>query len=596
MTNINSKIPLNPYSFDEEQALQDPVIIEKINNLLDFFNETGIRYTDFNIEPEQDLLKGLNRSDIVDKTAYPNIDPYMYMPDQHNMEKWIQAVKEIYHKEKNGSDRIISIKQSTSGWNITETYDFLNWLRYYEGNSHLKYKFAQLWYENGSPGYFLHVKKDPKNDTSSSIDGKDIDMIRDTIADEMPVIEKKRIIEKQRNKIVGRLDSAEKLLRTQEGQIFAGKEFESLLEIIYQLKKKIQMVNKISTSTKLYEDMIIREANVMNKKGFTKAANLLFSISQANNSLPFGINNSDKIGAPIVPTSPSPPQQGSGTVGGLPSVGPGMPQNPPESAPNDEAPNPKGINEFLENLDPGKKYEHLSDDILEVIDTLDVNDAENEILVTEAQEITPPITPSIQSKTIQTKKPIERTLDIKNDLEKKIDKKEVSSQTSDFDRIIDSVFADVTVNDIVNKLKDISKIYKTREIPRQLSIVDMMLDSKGLASYFPALSEAINKALESNNYIVTRLDDILAKLEGGIEGKYIDLKGENQIPSPEMDTLKQKLQNHDEKEKAKKKLRQQQADEELSQSVQPKETPEIDIEEDLRQPPSPPAEQIQTIK
>jgi len=571
---------------EEQDQVYTPEMEAKLQKLLDFFGKVKNPYGGF----DSDFLEGTGREDIVaDKKAYPNNEQYSHIPGARDTEKWLQTVREVYYKERNGINRVMAIKQATNGWNPMETYDFLNWLKFYEGGTHLKYKTAQLWYENGSPGYFLHIKQDPQKESTPYVQGNDIDMARDSIADELPAAEKKRIIERQRNKIVGRLDSAEKLLRTQEGQIFAGREFESLLEIIYQLKKKIQMVNKISTSTRLYEDMIIREANVMNKKGFVKAANLLFSISQANNPPPPG-TGTDGPGAPVSPASPPPPTQNTGAPGGLPSVGPGMPQTPPESAPNEST--PKGIDLFLKNLDPGEKDDHASkDDELEVSDTLDINDEDTEVLVTEAQEI--PLPPASKAPIKPIVSPKSTKLNTNKSLEMTDNVAEVdadpSSETRDFDRIIDSAFANITAHDIISKLKDIAKVYKTREIPRQLSIVDMMLDSKGWASYFPSLSEAINKALESNNYISTRLDDILSKLEGGIEGKELDLKGENRSHSPEDEAFRQKLEMQDQKDKAKKKMRQEQSDRELTESMQQsKETPEVDIEEDLNKPPAPP--------
>lgn len=579
---------------EEEEEVYTKKMQDKIQKLMDFFGKIENPYGEF----DPNFLNGTGRPDIfVDKKAYPNTDYHMYVPGAHNTDKWLQTVKEVYYKEKNGSNRVMAIRQATNGWNTMETYDFLNWLRYYEGNTHLKYKVAQLWYENGAPGYFLHVKQDPKKEDSSSVQGKDIDMARDAIADELPVSEKKRIIEKQRNKIIGRLDSAEKLLRTHEGQIFAGREFESLLETIYQLKKKVQMVNKISTSTKIYEDMIIREANIMNKKGFIKSANLLFSLSQANNP-PANLGDVNKPMKVPEGTPPAPPQQGSGSAGGLPSVGPGMPQNPPESAPNENI-TPKGISKFLNNLD-GIKDEHDSEDVLEVIDTLDINDAENEMFVTEAQELPPPTLPSpdksiktpvapkpqIPIATKQIKKTDNEPLEVKENISE-INNDNVSPQARDFDNMIDSAFANIKVSDVIAKLEDLAKIFKTREIPRQLSIVDMMLDSLGLAAYFPSLSEATNKALESNNYISTRVDDILAKLHGSIETKEVDLRGDSnpRASSPEIDSLKNNLQDQENKEKSRKKLRKEQADQELDLATQqPKETPEIDIEEDLSKP------------
>lgn len=587
----------------EEEILRDPGVLNKIENLMKFFKETGIKYDDFDIDPEEDPLKGLRRSDTYykskDKKAYPNIDYYMYIPGQHNTDKWLQTVREIYYKEKNGFDRVAAIKQVTNGWNSTETYDFLNWLKYYEGGTHLKYKFAQLWYENGAPGYFLHVKPDVKKE-EPSIDGKDIDMARDAISDEISVSEKKHIIEKQRNKIIGRLDSAEKLLRTHDGQIFAGKELEILLESIYQLKKKIQMINKISISTKLYEDIIVREANILNKKGLIKSADLLFSLSQANNPPPNGLG---KVNEPIVslnPTSSAPPQQGSGSVGGLPSTGPGMAQTPPESAPNETVPVSKGISDFLENLDTSnigvKNDEQSNEDTLEVEDTLNINEANTDLFVTEGQDISSPIV-SPQTTVPTVKKIHDKPLEVKENSTLEIENN-VSTQTRDFDNMIDSAFSNIKISDVVAKLEDLAKIFKTREIPRQLSIVDMMLDSLGLAAYFPSLSEATNKALESNNYIATRIDDILAKLHGSIETKEVDLRGEKtpQVNSPELNSLKQSLKTQEDKEKIRKKQRKEQADQELDMVNTPKESPKIDIEEDLNQPAQPLQETTTPIK
>src|SRR5690606_24965231 len=124
---------------------------------------------------------------------------------------------------------------------------------------------------------FLHVKKDLETPAQPNITGKDIDMAHDAIHSDLTQAQKKQIIEKQRSKIIGRLDSAEKLLRSEDGQMFAGKELETLLESIYQLKKKLQMMNKMSMSTRIYDDMIIREANILRKQGFTRASNVMCS-------------------------------------------------------------------------------------------------------------------------------------------------------------------------------------------------------------------------------------------------------------------------------------------------------------------------------
>ncbi len=525
------------------------------------------------------------------KNAYPNNGQYVHVPGQHNTVHWLQAVKDIYYREKNGATRVDAIRQTTRGWNPMETFDFLNWLKFYEEGAHLKYKMAQ-WYVNDNlgPGYFLHVKPDPAQPAIPPVSGKDIDYARDAAADEMSLSEKKQIIEKQRQKIIGRLDSAEKLLRSQEGQLFAGKELESLMEAIYALKKKVQLVNKLSTATKLYEDMIIREANILNRKGFIKAADMLHSLAQ-----------------PLTPASPAPPNLGSGSVGGLPSMGPGMAQNPPESAPNEMAPlpteeqQPEGIKEFLDRMETANFTTNEEDDQ----DTLDVklDDLSVEDLIVEAQipPIDEPMTdeprpaplnprgPFRAAPSLDTPKPAEMSAAVTEEPlevseEDVPDTEETKTPISNFDSKLDKLFDSVTVADVVSELESLSKIFKTREIPRRLSRADMMLDSLGLAPFFPALSEAQNKSLEANNYIATRVDDILAKLRGSLSAKEIDLQGDNVGEHPELSQIKNKLKSDEDKETARKNMRKELG----TPPGQPaKETPEVELAEDLGAPVAP---------
>jgi ferritin len=622
---------------DEDQETTSK-LEDKINKLMQFFDESGINYEKFQKSAPHPFLADK-------KKAYPNYDQYMYIPGQHNTQKWLQAVQSVYKMEQTGQNRVQSIRQATVGWNPMETYDFLHWLRYYEEGTHLKYKMAQLWYENGAPGYFLHVKPDPVKPTEPTVSGNEIDFARDHASDDN---EKRQTIEKQRNKIIGRLDSAEKLLRSPDGQSFAGKELEALMEAIYQLKKKIQLVNKMSTSTRLYEDMIVREANVLQREGFVKAATWLYSQAQANNPPPSDqeIGKSGPINVlppPVSPESPSAPLH-PGAPGGLPAMGPGMSQNAPaatgvpNAGPNDNAPNlqgagpaptgtvgngvstpipqeepkPAGIANFLDRMNDGKMTEQdkaTVDDDLEVNDVIDVADSEDELMVSEAQMGTslndpittnpaparrtpapPPKEPKLSDVPVSEGPATETPLEVTEDDIAQPPRSEnvPAPDATAFDEKIDSVFANLRVDDVVAKLEDLAKIFKVREVPRQLAIVDMMLDSLGLASYFPSLSEAQNKALDSNNYISTRVEDILSKLRGAMSTKDIDLKGGNS-EKPEVANIKNKLTNDAEKEKQRKLQRKEQSAAELSGKDQVgKETPEVEIEEDLT-PKAPPA-------
>src|SRR5512135_2196596 len=148
-----------PYS-DEELVLT-PEMEEKMKKLMEFFDQHGIDYGKF-------IPKFY--SYISDKKAYPNFDQYQHIAGQHDMRKWLMAVKDIHYKQRAGFPFKDAVKVAVNGWKKMEVYDFLNWLRFYEEGAQMKYKFAQVWYENGQPGYFLHVKPDPTPEPEPIVD------------------------------------------------------------------------------------------------------------------------------------------------------------------------------------------------------------------------------------------------------------------------------------------------------------------------------------------------------------------------------------------------------------------------------------------
>lgn len=611
MTSSKSNNPdllKRPYS-DEELDVSSDDIKAKLEKLMKFFDESGIDYDKF--DPDS-----IPKLDFSKRMAYPNNDVYMYIPGQHDTNKWLQAISDIYRQEKAGESRVTAIRRVTSGWNIMETHDFLNWIRFYEAGDHMKYKFANLWYENPDlPGYAFTYKKDPEPVKVKEVQPA-IDFARTKATEDA---DRRQLIEKQRNKIIGRLDSAEKLLRSPDGHVFSGKEFESLMEAIYDLKKKIQMVNKISSSTKLYEDMIVRQANILNRSGFSKAAGVLYSVAQTPAAAGEQAEGQEGGEVPVEPAPPGDPSGAGepGAPGGLPSTGPGMPQGAPSSAApesvgNETSPTPKGIIDFLDGLE---KSTFSPGDDSEVEDDLEVMDADDELLVTEAQVAPPPtnpaaVTPDESLTTSTAPAPLdpspvaapdtpaaepgksveggeEENLEVtEDDIAQPPGEEAHESTPSNFNAKMDEVLKGVTVADAVAELEDLSKIFKTREIPRRLGRVDMMFDALGIAPYFPSLSEATNKSLEANNYIATRVDDILSKLRGTLQSKEIDLKGDSDVERPEMAGIKGKLQQDEDKEKERKRMRKEQEAAELSNKG--KETPEVEIGEDLA-PPGPPA-------
>lgn len=576
--------PLQPYS-DEELKLT-PEMEDKMKKLMEFFDSHGIDYGKF-------IPKFY--SYISEKKAYPNYDQYQPIATQHDMQRWMLALKDIHYKQKAGFPYRDAIKNATQGWQKMEIYDFLNWLKFHEEGAHMKYKFAQVWYENGQPGYFLHIKPDAQKEPEPKTDG---DSVEKASQDAERNEEKRQIIEKQRSKIIGRLDSAEKLLRSQDGQEFAGSELENLMEAIYTLKKKVQLVNKLSVSTRLYEDMIVREGNVLKRNGFSKAANMLYSLAQTP-----GVGGEAAQGQPeggAVPNTspPPPPAEPQGAPGGLPATTPAAP------VVQTEKPQPLAIRQFIENMNDGNQTE--SDVTGAEDDELEVKDNEEEIMVTEAQ-VAPPVAPpppaaALEDVPMTDNPPPDRNppafipeaapkAPAKGDAPAEEEPLEVTEDDippiggdtpsggtgTSLDSKLDATFKGVTMEEIVSELEDISTYYKVREMPRRLARLDMMFDSKGISAYFPSLAEAQNRALDANNYIATRIDDILAKVRGAMASQDMGAK----------------LKQDESKEKQRKQMRKDQENAELEgekpegEQAPGKETPAVELGE-LGAPAAPP--------
>jgi hypothetical protein len=536
------------------------------------------------------------------KIAYPN-QPTFKDVNKVNINKWIAAAKSIITKEKNGSDRVSAIRQVTSGWQNPDVLSFLNWLKFYEEGAHMKYKKAQVWYENGAPGYFLHIKKDVQKSEDQILQEQNIQTEQEN---------KKAIIESQRKKIIARLDSAEKLLRSQEGQIFAGKELEILMESIFALKKKIQLINKLSVATKLYEDIIIQKANILNKAGFTKAASMLHSIAQ-------------EIPAATSPDAPTTP---SGNVSGTPSMGPGMPQTPPESAEQnpplpeppkkEETPTPKGLQDFLEKLETSNisSSEDMNDsDSFNSNDySIEIEEDEDDALFVTAQEL--PETPEVQVEEETDKDKIKLPEDIEKpvktpmvpagpvenpqttepndeDLEVKEEVSEENASSSGnpnhLDAKMNDLFKNVTIEDVIAKLENVSVVVKKRDIARELSFIDMALTKLNLATYCEELYESLGKSFDLYNYIGIRIDSVLSKLKGAVETTSIEITPVKL--DSKLESIKNKLENDEQKEQERKDLRKNKEINDLEKSEESsKETPKVDIVEDMKETEAPSAQ------
>lgn len=503
------------------------------------------------------------------KKAYPNVIDNYLIKRPHNITKWMEAFQDIYEKVNSGLSRSYAFNLTTSGWDKMEKRDFENWLKFYEGNNHVKYKTAQMSYyvNDGMPGYIIPFKKNEIKEEVKKEPEEVFDAI-DAEAERQAEIEKRQLIEKQRSKFLSRLNSAEKLLTEDAGHLLAGDELSRFLEILHSLKREILSLNKKTSSNKTYIDLIIRKANILHRDGFVKSASLIEKLAQAT-----------ATPAPTPPT-PGPSDPNEQPLEG--SIAEGNPQadHPLLEPPVDgalpgpiEDGKPNKIDGFLQNLNPVDKAENFSaeDGEIEIEDDelLEIEDEYDDSLISTAQVVAKPNPEDLIEVADEEPKVIKQP---------EVEKKE---EGQDFDYLVDVAFKNLKIEDVIRKLEEIAKIFKNREISRQLSIVDLMLDRLSISTFFPSLSEAQNKSLESNQYCLTRIEDILSSLRGAVESQGIDLISEdnNISDDPKIELIKQKLERDRQKEKERKELRKSIEEKELENK---KEVPVIeDVTEEL---------------
>jgi hypothetical protein len=523
-------------------------------------------------------ISKLERDFLNFKKAYPNYSESMSIPGEHNLERWVQTLKDIYFKNhQSGMPWKQALDSSTENWNILEKNDFSRWVNFYQERGDLKYKKAS-WYVSpegevaeedtlgpgNTPyaGYF--VPNPPQHGNRNVNIHSDVDFAKEADANDISSAEKRKLVERHKKKLISRLDSVERLLRSDEGDLLAESESDSLMDSIHALKRKILKLNKKTSGDLFYKDLIIREANTLAKNGLYKAASYLYVIAE---------DKKIEDSSAIPPASPPPPSVSTGAgpddspnevSGMLPPQSPGPDSNSRSrltDLPGITSENATGAAAVAASLGSGffaDDQNNLEDDLMVYDENLS-DDLSDYLMVTEAQEATPAPTPPAAPSS------------------------EITVSEKDFDSQLNSVLSGVTIEDIVKKIEEISKVFKTREIPRQLAIVDMMLDRLGLASFFPSLSEATNKALESNNYILTRIEGILTQLSGAVKTKSLDLTHEAVTP-PQAEDVKEKLQEEENIEKERKEMRKELSDKALEERAK-EDTPELEVtEEDLSAP------------
>ena len=213
------------------------------------------------ISSENQLEQYLN-SGTIDKKAYPQgIREFTHQT--YSVSKWTKALQDIYQLiSASQIDYQEAFNKITYGWDEMEKIDFKNWVSYYQQGNQDKYKTAQ-YYPNSfkiDPNQALKAQVIPTQEQATP---------------QLSEEEKKKALVKRVQAIVARLQAAEKLATDPDiREILTRKldiNLEDWLNRLHQVKRMIQAAPLKNVYSTLLQDLIVKEANSLVKKRFSKS-------------------------------------------------------------------------------------------------------------------------------------------------------------------------------------------------------------------------------------------------------------------------------------------------------------------------------------
>ena len=454
-----------------------------------------------------------SRSNII-KTAYPNYGSDNDPIKKYDMMKWKTALNDITIRAKLYGNKKDAIDYITRNWSdMDEKRDFGNWAKDKENGVGNLYRIALFEEKVG-----LELQHIPGF------------MSKKPVIDESVKQEKTRD-EIIKQKVLGRIHSVKKMLSTKDGPHLLGNNYSKIMKSILDLEGDILGVRTAS----MIQDIILRTGGYLEQEGCDKTVvKALYKMAQmpSLDDIPVG---DDMSGMPSAPGEGGDKEEPSGdSEEGVKAIdefvrrvrGYGTEEMVPENI-KDKF---DGIKEKLEdNLDSKaswynietkevKALENLTGDIFKVASLLIF--ANRDKLNKIAQEATPaienmaPAPPPSPAPPLLDNTPKEPKDTLDEAPAPPIDSENLLENKSKED--IDTLFAGIKVSDVVKRLEALSRVFQNREIARQLSIIDLMLDSLGISGFFPSLAEATKSALESNQYCQSRVEEVLSRLVSSV--------------------------------------------------------------------------------
>jgi hypothetical protein len=507
---------------------------------------------------------GLKELEIpIKKMAYPVTPTGTMQKRPYNVNKWMQSMRQIYSHVHSGVSSEKAFEVITKDWDVMERFNFEHWMRFYQEGTHEKYKTAQQEQPRylelgGMPAIPIeHLRSNMSG--MPNMDRYEANDEADAAKAEEEALQREELKKKIKS-IDSRLRSAFKLMSDPHVQ----RELNKTLDIsIHDWLKQLQDLQRYIVLTPLkrvstIDDIIVKRANQLSARGAPQAAQLLMRYAQEEPDAPAA----PPAAGDLKPGGDSPLPDDM-TEGGPDELGDELGDMPPGE---DLEP---GGDEAMDMLADRMNFKEDEGDVADISNIDDESDLlvhaqemppeaampapepEADIVVEEEPEAVPGPPAAVPGPTSQQSKP----------------------RTSD-------IVGDATIESLVTRLETVSNILKNREIPRQLSIIDLEMDSLGIASYFPTLAEALKSSLESNQYMSSRIEDILAKLRGSLEPDMpleLTTSPEDEVETDgTLEEVRQSLEKNEQREKDRKERRQKARDEEEMEQAPGPPAPELE--------------------
>lgn len=495
----------------------------------------------------------------------------------YNVNKWSQTfLQAVQQSNKTGASVNSLLDQMTKSWDIIEQQDFRRWVLYYQGDNQMKYKTAQM-----NIGLLKATLPPVQNNDHG---GGSFNMTIDPNSAEM--------VERKIRSIISRLTAAEKIATDPVTRAELDKRldvgFKKWMEELHWVKRQIQTANIRNAKSTLPEELIIRRGSKLIKDGFPKAGKMMMAIAQEPTS-EGAESKEDEV--KIAPPQPLPEVK-------LPGA-PSKPQPSNKISPQKTKPSSNEQQKPTGGLQPPIADEPLQGEraINSLIEGMngDMDDADDNSFIIDidddpiatmhlvAQEAPPPMVSPTQQEVGE--EPL--SVELSESPEDQLIPEEDRQGDQGVDVLLDDALENISVEDLIYQLEVVVNMLRKRELPRLLSRIDLMMDALQFSSFFPQMGEAQAKALDANQYQLTRMDEILSKVRGAVKTEpAVTLNVETEESSdPMIQNMKKNLTEQDNLDKARKERRKQ---EELNKGdVKPQTSPAqaiTNVKEDLSKP------------